>query len=199
MEVSNNSNVDLFLIEAAKNGDPKAFEEIVSKYKQAIYYTILKIVHNRDDAEDLTMVSFSKAFQSLHLYSSYYAFSSWLFKIATNNSIDFVRRKKTIVSTTLSASATDSEKDDIQPLTIRDTSNDPEASLIKNEKTKRLREMVEKLAPKYRQIIELRYFEELSYEEISEKTGLPVGTVKATLYRAKELLYNLYNPKKDYY
>ncbi len=199
MEVSSSSKFDLSLIELAKNGDPKAFEQLVSKYKQSIYFTALKIVHNRSDAEDLTMVSFYKAFQSLHLYRPDYAFSSWLFKIATNNCIDFVRKKKAITRTSLSTSATDAENDNKQPLTIRDTNNDPEASLIRDQKTQRLRQMVSQLPPKYCQIIELRYFEELSYDEIAEKTKIPVGTVKAILYRAKEMLFNLYNPKKDEY
>src|SRR6185369_13537595 len=85
---------DLELVDLAKKGDQVAFGKLMSRYRDSIFFMVLKMVHNRDDAEDLTLEAFGKAFNSINNYSADFAFSTWLFKIATNNCIDFIRKKK---------------------------------------------------------------------------------------------------------
>jgi RNA polymerase sigma factor (sigma-70 family) len=162
-----------------------------------VYYMILKMVHNRDDADDLTMVAFSKAFHNLANYSADFAFSTWLFRIATNNCIDFIRKKKLLTTSIDQTSATDDGES--VPIAVKDKSMTPEESIIKDQRAIKIREVIQELSPKYRSLIELRYFEELSYEEIADKLDLPLGTVKAQLFRAKDMLYNLMKATKDRY
>ena len=169
----------------------------MARYKESVYYMILKMVHNRDDAEDLTMVAFSKAFHNLANYSADFAFSTWLFRIATNNCIDFIRKKK--LQTTSIDQSTKGDDGESAPITVKDKSMTPEESIIKDQRAIKIRDVIQQLSPKYKQLIELRYFEELSYEEIAEQLDLPLGTVKAQLFRAKDMLYNLMKSTKDRY
>jgi RNA polymerase sigma factor (sigma-70 family) len=159
----------------------------MGRYRDAIYYMLLKMVNNASDAEDLTIEAFGKAFKNITQYAPNYAFSTWLFKIATNNCIDFIRKKK---ASHVSLDHNDEEHEkasmDLQAPVL-----DPEESLINDQKIKLMRSVVSKLKPRYRKLIELRYFNELSYEEISVELELPIGTVKAQLFRARELLYNI--------
>jgi RNA polymerase sigma-70 factor (ECF subfamily) len=148
---------------------------------------LLKMVNNSSDAEDLTIEAFGKAFKNIQQYTPNYAFSTWLFKIATNNCIDFIRKKK---ATTVSIDQTDDDPEKSTP-DIQATVLDPEEEMIKEQKQKMMREIVSKLKPRYRKLIELRYFKEYSYEEIAEELELPIGTVKAQLFRARELLFNI--------
>ena len=201
MEVANTpspkANADLELVNKAIKGDQAAFGKLMSRYKESVYYMVLKMVHNRDDAEDLTMVAFSKAFNNLSNYSADYAFSTWLFRIATNNCIDFIRKKKLL--TTSIYQAPDTESGESAQISVKDKSMTPEESIIKDQRAVKIREVILELSPKYRELIELRYFDELSYEEISAKLDLPLGTVKAQLFRAKEMLYNHLKSTKDRY
>jgi RNA polymerase sigma-70 factor (ECF subfamily) len=148
---------------------------------------LLKMVNNSSDAEDLTIEAFGKAFKNIQQYTPNYAFSTWLFKIATNNCIDFIRKKKT-TTVSLDQNDEDTEK---APQDLMAPVLDPEESMIKNQKKVMMREIVSKLKPRYRKLIELRYFQEFSYEEIAEELELPIGTVKAQLFRARELLFNI--------
>jgi RNA polymerase sigma factor (sigma-70 family) len=191
------ANTDLELVNKAINGDQAAFGKLMGRYKESVYYMILKMVHNRDDAEDLTMVAFSKAFNNLANYSADYAFSTWLFRIATNNCIDFIRKKK--LQTTSIHPSQDTESGESPQMVVKDKSMTPEESIIKDERAIKIREVVMELSPKYKELIELRYFDELSYDEISVQLDLPLGTVKAQLFRAKEMLFNLLKATKDRY
>lgn len=207
MEVENNPtpapapqpkvNPDLDLVNKAKTGDQVAFGKLMARYKESVYYMILKMVHNRDDADDLTMVAFSKAFNNLANYSADFAFSTWLFRIATNNCIDFIRKKKLQTTSIDQTSPTDDGES--VPIAVKDKSMTPEERIIKDQRAIKIREVIQELSPKYKQLIELRYFEELSYEEIAERCDLPLGTVKAQLFRAKDMLYNLMKSTKDRY
>lgn len=181
---------DYKLVRAAiDNGDQRAYAELMVRYRDSIYYMLLKMVNNKDDADDLTIEAFGKAFKRLHQYTPNYAFSTWLFKIATNNCIDFIRRKKT---NTFSIDKTfENEEGSEMSLDLKSETLDPEENVMKKEKIKLMHDVVEKLKPRYRVLVELRYFEELSYEEISQKLELPIGTVKAQLFRARELLLNV--------
>ena len=191
MEVNTNlsekAQKDYILVQQATRGDQKAYAELMGRYRDAIYYMLLKMVNNSSDAEDLTIEAFGKAFKNIQQYTPNYAFSTWLFKIATNNCIDFIRKKK---ATTVSLDQHDDDPDKA-PTDIMAPNLDPEEEMIRHQKQKMLRGIVMKLKPRYRKLIELRYFNELSYEEISEELELPIGTVKAQLFRARELLFQI--------
>ncbi len=186
---------DLGLVSKALDGNDKAYAKLMSRYKESIYFMVLKMVHNRDDAEDLTMEAFGKAFKNLAKYSPEYAFSTWLFKIATNNCIDYIRKKR-ISTLSIDKSAEQDDGSKI-PINIRSENPNPEQSVIKDQRKKVARALVGELNPKYKILIELRYFKEYSYEEIASELNLPLGTVKAQLFRAKELLSNAISKTKD--
>ena len=192
MEINNNLSEkalqDYFLVQNAIKGDQKSYAELLGRYRDAIYYMLLKMVNNKIDAEDLAIEAFGKAFRSLSQYSPSFAFSTWLFKIASNNCIDFLRKKKSDL-----ISLDNPNENSEQDLSIPIAANvlDPEEELIKDQKESVMRNIVTKLKPRYRKLIELRYFNEYSYEEISKELELPIGTVKAQLFRARELLYNI--------
>ena len=185
--LSEKAQHDFHLVQNARDGDEKAYAELLGRYRDAIYFMLLKMVNNPIDAEDLTIEAFGKAFKNLSQYTPNFAFSTWLFKIATNNCIDFIRKKR---AATISL---DQSGDDMSStsVTIQSDTPDPEANLINSQKIKHLRDVVNKLKPRYRTLVELRYFKEYSYEEISVELDLPLGTVKAQLFRARELLYNI--------
>lgn len=191
MAVNNNlsekAQKDFVLVQRATKGDQKAYTELMDRYRDAIYFMLLKMVNNASDAEDLTIEAFGKAFKNLGQYAPNYAFSTWLFKIATNNCIDFIRKKK---ANTISLDQNDDDQDKA-PTDIMASVLDPEESMIKEQKLKIMRSIVSRLKPRYRKLIELRYFKEFSYEEISQELELPIGTVKAQLFRARELLFNI--------
>lgn len=185
--LSEKAQRDFMLVQRASQGDQRAYAELMDRYKDAIYYMLLKMVNNASDAEDLTIEAFGKAFKNIQQYTPNYAFSTWLFKIATNNCIDFIRKKK---MNHISLDQGDDEHEKAAH-NIQASNLDPEESLIKNQKVKLMRSIVEKLKPRYRKLIELRYFNEYSYEEIADELELPIGTVKAQLFRARELLFNI--------
>lgn len=180
---------------ALENSDQRAYAELMGRYKDTVYFMLLKMVNNKDDAEDLTIEAFGKAFKRLSQYTPNFAFSTWLFKIATNNCIDFIRKNR-LNMLSIDKPMRDEEGGEIT-LDIRDEKSDPEENVIKKQKELHLRAIVEKLKPRYRQLVQLRYFEEKSYEEISQEMSLPVGTVKAQLFRARELLYHVLRKKDD--
>jgi RNA polymerase sigma factor (sigma-70 family) len=186
-DLSDKAKSDLLLVEAARKGNEKAFASLLNRYRDSIYYMLLKMVNNPSDAEDLTIEAFGKAFRNLDLYTPKFAFSTWLFKIATNNCVDFIRKKQ------LSPPPFDNIQENLDNVTtnIQSDMPDPEELLINHQKIAALKDIVKQLKPRYRSLIELRYYKEYSYEEISSELNLPIGTVKAQLYRAKTLLYNI--------
>lgn len=190
---------DYKLVKAAvENGDQKAFAELMSRYKESVYYTMLKMCNNKDDAEDLTIEAFGRAFKKLDQYSPNYAFSTWLFKIASNNAIDFIRRKKQMSSVSIDNKQENSESKE-HSANIKTDSLDPEENFIKKQKIELVRVLVDGLKPKYREMIELFYFHEMSHEEISQRLNLPIGTIKAQLFRARDLLYSALKNRKEKY
>ncbi|MFP4620621.1 MAG: RNA polymerase sigma factor [Bacteroidales bacterium] len=189
--LSSKAKYDYKLVQLAVEGDEQAYAELMERYRDAIYYMLLKMVNNRNDAEDLTIEAFGKAFKSIQQYTPKYAFSTWLFKIATNNCIDFIRKQK---ANLISIDQTE-EEEETGPPPLQSSSLDPEEDMIKNQREDLMRDVVNKLKPRYRNLIELRYFKEYSYEEIAQELNLPLGTVKAQLYRARELLYNILKNK----
>ena len=193
MEVNKNlsdkAQIDFDLVkDALTTGNQKAYAQLMERYRDSIYFMLLKMVKNKEDADDLTIEAFAKAFKRLEQYSPQFAFSTWLFKIATNNSIDFLRKKKT--NTFSIDKGIDGEDGEFQ-IEVKSDGLTPEEKIIRKEKIKTMRIVVEKLKPRYRQLVELRYFDELSYDEIAKRLEMPVGTVKAQLFRAREFLQEI--------
>lgn len=185
--LSEKARQDYELVVTALNGDENAFARLLNRYKDTIYFMLLKMVNNRSDAEDLTLEAFGKAFKSLHQYSPTYAFSTWLFKIASNNCIDFLRKKKGI-----HVSIENNEQNENgDQLKLKAKEPNPEERLIRQQKAILLRKVVRKLKPRYQMLVELRYFREFSYDEIAKELDLPLGTVKAQLFRAREMLFKM--------
>ena len=177
------------VLRATKDKDQQAFSDLMDKYKDPIYYMLLKMVNNNDDAEDLTLEAFGKAFNRLNQYTPNFAFSTWLFKIATNNCIDFLRKKKkNVMSIDNRVSNNDGEE---YMFEIKSDGMTPEQIAMNEQKIQLMRHYVKKLKPRYEILVEMRYFKEMSYEEISIELNLPLGTVKAQLFRAREFLYNI--------
>lgn len=186
--LSPQAKADYGLVLRAIDGDQRAYAKLMDRYRNSIYHMMYKMVSNREDADDLTLEAFGKAFNKLASYTPRYAFSTWLFKIAINNCIDYIRKKRLHLL---------SIDDPIEPggdhdysSNLKASSLDPEEKFIRAQRVKLMRDILQKLNLKYRLMIELRFFEELSYDEIAKELDIPLGTVKAQLFRAKEILYN---------
>ena len=191
---SDNAKNDFLIVSRAKEGDQKAYAELMQRYKDSIYFMALKMVNNKDDAMDLTVETFGKAFENLGKYKPDFAFSTWLFRIATNNCIDFIRKKRLNVVSLNSLTDQDGEERQFE---VRSENLNPEETSIKKQENEKLKNIVDQLPSRYRTLIILRYFEEQSYEEIAQQLDLPLGTVKAQLFRARDLLANVMNRKKN--
>jgi len=174
---------------AVREKDQQAYATLMKRYKKAVYFMILKMIRDADDAEDLTMEAFAKAFRNLHKFKKDYTFSTWLFRIATNNTIDFIRKKK-LKTMSLNNTMTDDGGNSVT-IDIEDDENNPQDEFIKSQRKEMVRIFVSKLPAKYRKLVKLRYFDELSYDEIAAELGKPLGTVKAQLHRSRELLFEI--------
>lgn len=196
-QFSNKALEDFRLIDRALyEGDEQAFAELMQRYKMAVYHMILKMVRNVDDAEDLTIEAFAKAFKNLHKFKKDYTFSTWLFRIATNNAIDFIRKKK-LKTLSLNTTFKNDSGDDVN-IDVEDENLNPQQEAIKSQKIELVQMFVTKLPSKYQRLVKLRYFDELSYDEIATELDAPLGTIKAQLYRARELMYELVKSKRDH-
>ncbi len=179
---------DKELVVSALDGDNTAFAKLMSRYWDSIYHRMLKMVNNKNDAEDLTMEAFSKSFLNLPLYSEEYAFSTWLYRVASNNCIDFLRKQKGVH---YSIDQSDDDELEMQSIVLSTESLNPEEKLIQSQRAKAVRGLIGKLNPHYQELIELRYFKEYSYEEISKALDLPLGTIKVQLFRARNMLHKM--------
>jgi RNA polymerase sigma-70 factor (ECF subfamily) len=193
--LSDRAKQDLELVELARNGKQSAYAELMERYRDSIYFMMLKMVRNPDDADDLTIEAFGKAFSRLDQYSPSFAFSTWLYKIASNNSIDFIRKKR-IQVTSMDSGYMNDDGERMQ-VDAKAPNMNPEETIIHGQKVTHMRMLVSKLKPRYRVLVEKRYFDELSYEEIAEELQLPLGTVKAQLFRARDFLANMMEKTKD--
>lgn len=182
--------------EAVNQGDEQAYAMLMGSYKKPVYHMVLKMVRNIDDAEDLTIEAFAKAFKNLHKFKKDYTFSTWLFRIATNNAIDFIRKKK-LDTMSLNSSYTDDNGTNIN-IDVPDKELNPQEMAIKSQKIELIQMFVTRLPAKYQRLVRLRYFDEYSYDEIAKELGSPLGTVKAQLHRARELLSELVKNKRDH-
>ena len=184
------------ILRATEDSDQKAYAELMEKYRDSIFHLCRKMVFNDDDADDLTIETFGKAFQRLKQYTPAFAFSTWLFKIASNHCIDFIRKKR-INALSLDRGIETEDGDNIQ-FTVKDEAPDPIETLEKKQRVEKMRLVVSELKPRYRRLVELRYFEEYSYDEIALELDLPLGTVKAQLYRARDILASVMEGSKNH-
>lgn len=186
----------VLLRKALDHNDQQAYAELMSLYRDSIYYMLIRMVKNKDDAEDLTLMTFGKAFRYLDKYTPKYAFSTWLYRIALNNSIDFLRVKNNMpqyfeedLYTTNTTSIVDQSEDNLQ--------RTPEEEVIDKQRLQLLRAAVAELPDKYRRVIELRYYEDLAYEEIAQRLELSLSNVKIQILRAKQMLTQLMQPMRN--
>lgn len=187
---------DSALIKRAIAGDQKAFRRLRLKYHDSIFKLISRMIRNSEEVEDLTQEAFIKAFTSLASFDEEYAFSTWLYKIATNNSIDHIRKKK--LQTFSINKPIESEESDYS-FELADNEPEPDQELIATQRKKMLDDAMNSLPPKYRQVILMRHVEEKEYQEIAKTLKLPLGTVKAHIFRARELLYKQLRNKIRHY
>lgn len=188
-----NKQRDVSLVNKAILGDQKAFSDLMTFYWPTIEGFFAMKLSSKEDVEDLSIATFSKAFDKIKSYNSSYAFSTWIQTIATNSLIDFFRKKE---QKTISIDA-DVKNEKGNPHEIEDLDTNPELNFIQQQKNKQLFSLVEKLKPHYRELIVLRYLEELSYDEIAQKLNIPLGSVKAKLFRARDLLLKILKPQEN--
>ena len=174
------------VLAAREKGDQRAYADLMRFYREPIYLMLLRMTHNPTDADDLTIDTFGKAFCQLHTYTPSNTFATWLFAIASNNGIDYIRRRH-LATVSLSDITVHNDDDSYDyPLPSQDAN--PEEALISSQRGELLRDVVRQLKLRYRTIVEMRYFQELSYDEIAQKLSMPLGTVKIQLRRARQLL-----------
>lgn len=194
--LSEKGKQDFDLVKLARDkGDEKAYAELMDRYRKPVFFMVYKMLNKSEEAEDLTIEIFAKAFININKYSPDFAFSTWLFRIATNHCIDYIRKKR-LQTTSISDTYTTDSGDEIS-LQIRDTNLNPHERAVKKQKIELVRMVVQNLPEKYRRLVMLRYFRELAYEEIADELDIPIGTVKAQLFRAREILFKLMKDKKE--
>ena len=183
------------VLAAREKGDQRAYADLMRFYREPIYLMLLRMTHNPTDADDLTIETFGKAFCQLHTYTPSNTFATWLFAIASNNGIDYIRRRH-LDTVSLSDISVHNDDDSFDfPLPSHD--ENPEEALIASQRGELLRDVVRQLKPRYRTIVEMRYFDELSYNEIAQKLSIPLGTVKIQLRRARQLLAEILKSHKN--
>jgi RNA polymerase sigma-70 factor, ECF subfamily len=187
---------DIALIEEALGGKQLSYEKLMKKYYQLIYNLVYRMISKKEDVEDLTQEAFIKAFNSLHNFDKQFAFSTWLFKIATNNAIDYLRKKKL---STFSIDKDIETDDSDYKFEIPDHENKPDTHIIDTQLRKILDEAIESLPEKYKEVIVMRHKQEKEYEEIAKELKLPLGTVKAHIFRGRELLNKYLKDKIKHY
>ncbi len=183
---------DSQIIQEALSGKQHAFKELMRRYHDAIYHLIYRMIYDKEEIEDLTQETFIKAFASLSNFNDQYAFSTWLYKIATNHCIDYIRKRK--LQTFSINKGLESEEQEYS-YELPDPSSETDKTLIEHQRKSMINEAIDALPEKYRRVIILRHREEKDYQEIAKIVHLPVGTVKAHLFRGRELL-NRYLRKK---
>ncbi|ACF13660.1 RNA polymerase, sigma-24 subunit, ECF subfamily [Chloroherpeton thalassium ATCC 35110] len=187
---------DYALIDQICDGDPhkrdQAYKRLLNKYRGQIFNLILKIIHNQNEVEDLVQETFSKAFNSIENFNKEYAFSTWLYRIATNSSIDYLRKRRL---KTYSLDNPITTKDDEYTIEIPDSSEEPGKNIMQSQRDALVRSAIKNLPPKYRKVIEMRHLQERTYEEIAADLDIPLGTVKAHIFRAREMLYKMLRDK----
>ncbi len=177
------------LVARARKGDRPAFAHLVDRHRVSVFNLTLRIVGNREDAEEAAQDVFVRAFRSLDRFRGDARFATWLYRIAVNVSLSSARRSRRDLST--SSLSEPDDDDDGLPLQIPDTSANPAERFEQAEFREQVRNLVSALPPIYSAVISMYHIQSLSYDEISEALELPIGTVKARLFRARAALRNL--------
>ena len=191
---SASSEEDRGLVEEALAGDARAFERLVAKYREPLQRHIGKMLRDSAVVEDLVQEAFVKAFGALGSYAPQYAFSTWLYRIATNHTIDHLRRKKL---RTVSLDKPLQTRDGEMQVEVPDSTYRPDKHLVRDQRNTIIAEAIEQLPPKYHRVIVMRHQQELSYDEIATELELPLGTVKAHIFRARALLNRYLKDRRD--
>ena len=184
--MSKNQDIGL-LIDQAKKGDQKAFNDLLNIYWKDVYHFQLNKGNNEDEAEDITIKAFAKAFDKIDTFDDSFQFKTWLFTISSNLHIDHLRKKKT---ETVSIN-----KNKLEVHRIVDEEPTPSDKLIQEQNLAQLKAYILQLKPHYQEVINLRYFQELSYKEMATHINEPVNNIKVKLLRAKKLLAEIINNK----
>lgn len=193
-DASKSSLQDETYVADALSGDQRAYQKLTEKYRRPLQYHVARMVKESEQVEDLVQEALVKAFNNLESYNSSYAFSTWLYRITTNHTIDYLRKKKL---QTTSIDKPIKTRDGELSFELPDDNAATDRSIIRKQRKKIINVAIENLPEKYRQVIEMRHIEELSYQEISDQLDLPLGTVKAHIFRAREMLYKALKDKRD--
>ena len=182
---------------ALESGDPTAYNELMKLYRDPLYFMLYEKVGDQELAKDLTIEALGKAFKKLHLYTPTYVFSTWLFTVARNHCIDYLRKHK-LPTISIDKMMLD-EDGKRNTFDLKSTDLNPEQKMEKKQRIAILRQIVDQLKPKYRDLVKLRYFKEMTYDEIATTLDIPIGTVKAQLHRSREQLFKIMSGIKDAY
>ena len=186
---------EFYTVQKALSGDQRAFTTFYNSYHRSLLHQIKKIVRDEEVAMDITMETFEKAFQALHRYSPEYAFSTWLIRIGLNMAIDYNRARKRHSFVRID---TDEDDDDAKfVFQLKDEADTPLEEVMNVQYVDFVKRMIEELPRWHRRMLELKYLDGLTYEEIADELQVPVGTVKGTLHRAKELFQEILKNNKE--
>ena len=188
------SEQDRLFVQRALNGDQAAYERLVQKYQRALHFHILHLVRKREDVDDLVQECFIKAFAALETYSPQYAFSTWLYKIASNHAIDYLRKRRL---QTVSIDKPVQTREGEMQVELPDTTYRPDRHIVEDQRRTLIQEAIDALPEKYYRVIVMRHQQEMSYEDIAQALDLPLGTVKAHIFRAREMLNKFLRGKRD--
>lgn len=190
-QLPDNSSRDTQLVTAVRSGDTKVYDQLVTRYADTIHFIIMKIVYSEEVAKELTNDVFEKAFINIHQYEVCFPFSSWLFRIAHNHAIDHLRRKRGAVCSLLTPVKDFKSMEVESPEKMWTYLDNPEEAMIRYENAEILHKVVSELHPRYRLLLEMRYFGQYTCTEIATQLNLPVGTVKVRLFRSRKLLLEM--------
>ncbi len=192
MTDTSKKEIDEKLITRTLAGDESAYAELMDRYRGQLFHLLYKMVYSRIEAEDLVQEAFIKAYKGLESFNREYAFSTWLYKIAVNNCIDYLRKKRL---QTYSYDKPMAGKDGEMRREYPDRDAGTDKPMLEKEKSTIINQAIDSLPEKYRTVIHLRHREEMAYEEIAELLDIPIGTVKARIFRAREQLKHLLKGK----
>ena len=180
------------LVVRAQRGSEKAYRELLGRYQRPVFSLIYRMIRDREQSEDLAQETFVRVFNNIDRYDPAYKFSSWIFKIATNLTIDWMRKKEPVtVSIDGSRYAVTPDEIEASTITVESKDENPEELLVARELGAEIEEAIGKLRPEYRQAILLRHIEDRAYEEIAQIMALPLGTVKTYIHRGRKELQEL--------
>lgn len=192
---SASSQQDRALVEQALKGRQMAYQELLAKYQEPLRRHVMKMIRDKQMVDDLVQEVFIKAFTSIASYSTDYAFSTWIYRIATNHTIDYLRKRK--LSTISIDNAPTSDPSDTRTIELPDATWRPDRHIMEDQQRELIHAAIEQLPEKYHRVIVMRHQMDMAYDEIATELDLPLGTVKAHIFRARALLYRHLRDKRD--